>query len=63
MATILDQRPVGDGYDVRILTGAEAHVLHFTVQPDEQVLIEVIRDFELQLLAQTDAAASLEQEG
>jgi hypothetical protein len=63
MATILDQRPVGDGYDVRILTGGEAHVLHFTAQPDEQTLTETVRGFELQLLAQTNAAASLEQEG
>ena len=62
MATILDQRVTGDGYDVRILTGGAAHVLHFTVQPDAQTLTEAVRDFELQLLAQTDAAASLERE-
>lgn len=60
MATILDRRPVGDGYDVRILTGGEAHVLHFASQPEADALTEAIRAFEARLLDATLAAHNLE---
>jgi hypothetical protein len=49
MAKILDQRPVCDGYDVRILTGGAAHTLHFLKEPDKAVLADKIASFEERL--------------
>jgi hypothetical protein len=60
MATILDQRPTGDGYDVRILTGGEAYVLHFIAQPDVDTLAEAIRAFEARLIDEAVATSTLE---
>ena len=60
MATILDQRPTIDGYDVRFLTAGEAHVLHFRSQPDETTLTEAIKAFEQRIL--DDAARQIGRE-
>jgi hypothetical protein len=62
MAVILSQRPVIDGYDVRILTGGQAHTLHFTTQPDEAVIANAVLKYEMALIDQIAADLSLEQE-
>lgn len=53
MATILDQRPTGDGYDVRFETAGQAHTLHWPAQPTEKEIAEALLRFEEQIVART----------
>jgi len=61
MATILEQHLVGDGYDVRILTAGQAHVLHFVAQPSAGDLADAIDAFERRLIEQTVSDHKLEE--
>ena len=60
MATILSERPTGDGYDVRFLTAGQAHTLHFASPPSEADLAAALTAFETRLL---DAAVDETEEG
>lgn len=55
MAVILDQRPVGDGYDVRISTAGRNFTLHFRSQPSDAERDEHIKLHEWQLMEQIEA--------
>ena len=63
MATILNQRPTIDGYDVRFLTGGEAHVLHFRSQPNETTLADALDAFERRIMDDIEQRKSLREEG
>jgi len=60
MATIISQGPTIDGYDVRILTAGETHVLHFAAPPSDGAVLDAITAFESRLM---DAAISEREEG
>jgi hypothetical protein len=63
MATILDQRHVIDGYDVRFLTAGQAHVLHFRSQPDETALADALDAFERRMMNEIEQRKGLREEG
>lgn len=59
-ANIVRRVPIGDCYDVRFITAGEAHVLHFTQEPNENELSEALAAFETRL---RDAAMTETEEG
>lgn len=50
MAEILSRGAVCDGYDVRVLTGGAAYVLHFTSEPTDATVQERIAALEASLV-------------
>ena len=63
MATILSQRTMTDGYDVRFETAGEVHTLHFTTQPSEADIAAAILLFEQRMIDAVATAMSLDEEG
>lgn len=50
MATILNERPTCDGYDVRLIASdAQAYTLHFASQPSALEVDAAIADLEARL--------------
>ena len=62
LATILSANTVGDGYDVRIVTGGETHTLHFLAEPTESELSETMFGFEQRLLNELVDKKGLDEE-
>lgn len=61
MATILNVRATCDGWDVRILTANEAHMLHFVTQPTDEERDDVIAEFEKRMLDARVAEHNVEE--
>lgn len=62
MATILNQGPTGDGYDVRFVTAGQAYVLHFAAQPSADALQDALLRFEQRLMDDIAAAMDTDRE-
>jgi hypothetical protein len=62
MATVISSIAVGDGYDVRIITGGETHTLHFLAEPSQVILDETILGIEQRLLNAIVESKGLDKE-